>query len=56
MDLKRLAVVALAVTDFARNVDIRQKVHLDLDDAVASTVFAAAALYIEAETSGRVAA
>ncbi len=30
-DLERLAVVARAVADLARNVDVGQEVHLDLD-------------------------
>ena len=56
VDFERLAVVALAVADFARHVDVRQEVHLDLDDAVALTVLAAAALDVEAEAAGLVAA
>jgi len=38
-----LAVVALALADVALDVDIRQEVHLYLDDAVALAGFAAAA-------------
>ena len=48
-DLERFAVVPAAVADFARNINIRQEVHLDLDDAVAVAGFAPAALYVEAE-------
>src|SRR6202171_1290991 len=55
-DLERLLVVSLALTDFAGHVDIRQEVHLDLDDAVALAVLAAAALYVEAEPARLVAA
>ena len=56
VDFQGFAVVALAVTDFAGHIDIRQKVHFDLDDAVTGTVFAAAAFDVEAETAGAVAA
>ena len=31
MDLQCFAVVALAVADFAGHIDIRQEIHLDLD-------------------------
>src|SRR5215469_17660245 len=55
-DLERLAIVALALADVAGDVDIRQKVHLDLDDAVALAGLAAAAFDVEGETSGLVAA
>jgi hypothetical protein len=50
-DLQRLAVVALALADVAGDVDIRQEVHLDLDDAVALAGLAAATLDIEGETA-----
>ncbi len=56
LDFQRLAVVALAVADVARHVHVRQEVHLDLDHAVALAGFAAAALDVEREASGRVAA
>ena len=39
------------MTDFAGNIDIREELHLNFDDAVAMTSFAASALYIEAESS-----
>ena len=55
-DLERLAVVALAVADIAGHVDVRQEVHLDLDQAVALAGLAAAAADVEAEAPGRVAA
>ncbi len=45
-----LGVVPFAAADVARHVDIGQKVHLDLDDAVAAARFAAASLDVEAET------
>ena len=35
LHLERLRVVALPLADLARDVDVGQKVHLDLDDAVA---------------------
>ena len=43
------------MTDLAGNEDIRQEVHLDLDDAFTPAGFAAAALDIERESSGHVA-
>ncbi len=54
MDLEGFAVVAFAVADFARYVDVGQEVHFDLDDAVAFTVFAAPALDIKTKTAGAV--
>src|SRR5690606_13232898 len=55
-DFQRLAVVALALADVAGDVDVGQEVHLDLDDAVALARLAAAALDVEAEPAGAVAA
>ena len=55
-DIERFAVVALAVADVAGDVDIGQEVHLDLDDAIALAGFAAAALDVEREAAGLVAA
>ena len=52
VDLQRLAVVALALADLARHVDVGQEVHLDLQDAVALARLAAAALDVEAEAPG----
>ena len=54
--LERLAVVAGAVADLARHVDVRQEVHLDLDRAVAGAGLAAAALDVEGEPALLVAA
>src|ERR1700746_2888966 len=48
-DLERLAVVALAVTDIAGHVNIRQEVHLHQDDPVSLAGLASAALHVEAE-------
>ncbi len=56
VDLERLPVVALARADLARDVDVRQELHLDLEDAVALAVLAATALDVEAEAARRVAA
>ena len=56
VDLQRLAVVALALADLARDVDVRQELHLDLEDPVALAVLAAAALDVEAEPARLVAA
>ena len=47
--LKSLAVIALAVADLAGDVDIRQEVHLYLQQAVAAAGLAAAALDVEGE-------
>src|SRR5215210_4875670 len=55
-DVQRLAVVALAVALLARHVDVREEVHLDLDLAVAAADLAAAALDVEREAAGLVAA
>ena len=55
LDLQRLAVVALALTHLTGDIDIRQKVHFDLDDAIAVTGLAPAALDIEGEP-GRIVA
>ena len=56
LDLERLAVVAPALALLARHVDVRQEVHLDRDDAVALAGFASAALDVEREAAGLVAA
>src|SRR5690606_7401941 len=55
-DVERLAVVALTVADVAGDIDIRQEVHLDLDDAVALAGLAAPALDVEGEAARLVAA
>src|SRR3954449_7453966 len=54
--LQGLAVVALALADVAGDVNVRQEVHLDLDDAVALAGLAAASLDIKREPPGLVAA
>ena len=55
-NLEGLAVVAFALADVALHVHVRQKVHLHLDDPVAGTGLAAAALDVEAEAARRVTA
>ena len=54
--LERLAVVALSLAHLARHVDVGQEVHLDLHEAVALARLAAAALHVEREAPGPVAA
>src|SRR5277367_286834 len=54
--LQRFAIVALALADVAGDVDVGQEMHLDLDDAVALARLAAAALDVEGEAPGLVAA
>ena len=54
--LQRLAVVAGPLAHLARHVDVWQKVHLDLDRAVAGAVLAAPALDVEREPALQVAA
>ena len=56
LNLHRLAVVALALADLAGHIDIGQKMHLDLDQAIALAGFTAAALHIETIAAGLVAA
>ena len=55
-NLKRLTVVTLTAADLARNVDVRQEMHLDLNLSVALACFAATAAHVKGETSRRVAA
>ena len=54
--LEGLAVVARALADLAGHVDVRQEVHLDLEDAVPAASLAASTLDVEAEPPGLVAA
>jgi hypothetical protein len=56
LHLERLAVVTLAVADIAGNIHVGQEVHLDLDQAVALTCLAAAALDVEREPAGSITA
>src|SRR5699024_5807979 len=54
--LQRLAVVAFAFADLTGDIDVRQKVHLDLQNTVALARFAAAALDVKRESSAVIAA
>src|SRR5205085_746017 len=53
---ERLAVVAPALADVALDIDVRQKMHLDLDDAVALAGLAAPAFDVEREAARQIAA
>src|SRR3546814_5865552 len=55
LDLQRLAVVAATLAGIADHVDVGQKMHLDLDPAVAFAALASAALDVEAEAAGLIA-
>src|SRR5207247_10174795 len=54
--IRRLAVVARSVTDRTRHLYVGQELHLDLDITLALAGLAAAALHIEGEAAGLVAA
>ena len=56
VDLQRLGVVARAVADFAVDVDVGKKVHLDALGPLALACLAPAAFDVEAESAGLVAA
>src|SRR5262249_18293657 len=56
MDFQGFAVIAFAVADLAGDEDVGEEIHLDLDDAFAVAGFAAAALDVEGEAAGLVAA
>lgn len=56
LHLECFAIIAFAVAFLAFHIDIRKEVHLDLQGAVTVTGFATAALDIEGEPSGTVAA
>ena len=49
-DFECFAVVALSLADLAGHVDIRQEVHLDLDESIALTSLAPPPFYVEAIT------
>ena len=53
--LQGLAVVAPPLADVALDIDVRQEMHLDLDDAVALAGLAAPALDVEREAAGQIA-
>ncbi len=56
LHLQRLAVVALALADVARHVDVRQEVHLHLDDPIPLTGLAAPPFHVEGEAARLIAA
>src|SRR5207247_5776042 len=56
VNIQRLAVVARSVTDLTRHLYVGQELHLDLDITLALAGLAAAALDIEGEAAGLVAA
>ena len=51
MYLQRFTVVAFPMTDLTGHIDIRQEMHLDLDDPVPAARLAPPAFYVEAEAS-----
>ncbi len=51
VDFQGFTVIAGAMANFAGNIDIRQEVHLNLDDAITATCLTAAALDIKGETT-----
>src|SRR5262249_19149945 len=53
--LEGLALVAAPATHFARDEDVRKKMHLDRDHPVAGAGFAAPALHVERESTRAVA-
>ena len=55
-DVEGFAIVALAFAQIAGHVDVREKVHFHLDDAVAAACLAATTAHIEAEPPGAVTA
>ena len=56
LNFQSFAVVALALAGLAGDINIRQEVHLDLDDTVALTGLAAPAFDVEREPPGLIAA
>ena len=54
--LQRFAAITLAFADIAGDVNVGQKVHFNLDDAIALAGFAASALDVERETPRCIAA
>jgi len=55
LDLQSLSIVALALTDFAGDVDVGEEMHLDLDDAVTFARLAPSSFDVEAESARTVA-
>src|SRR5439155_11423603 len=56
VDLHCFPVVAPALADFARDVDVGEELHLDLENPLALAVLAAPAFHVEAEAARLVAA
>ena len=56
LNLQRFAVIAFAFALVARHVDIRQEVHLNLNDAVTLAGFAAPTANVKAKAPRRIAA
>ena len=50
-NLECLAIITLAVADLALDINVRQKMHLDFDQAAAFAIFAAPAFDIETEAA-----
>ena len=50
------AIISFALAGITGDIDIRQKMHLNLDDAVSLTSFTTPAFHIEAEPAGGIAA
>src|SRR5467141_147557 len=55
-DSERFGIVSAAAAHFAHHVDIGKKIHFDAAEAIPLAGFAAAAVYVEAEAAGAVAA
>ena len=55
-DVQSLMVVALPMALLTRHIDVRKELHFNLLDTVAVALLATAALYVEGETAGAVAA
>ena len=51
LHLERFPVVPLPLADFAGNIDVWQKIHLNLYDTVSGAGFTPSALYVKAEPS-----
>ena len=49
LDLERFTIVPRTLARLARHIHVRQKVHLDLDDAIALTGFTTSTLHVERE-------
>jgi hypothetical protein len=54
MHFECFPVVASSAADFARHIDIRQKMHFDFDGSVTGTMFATPAFHVEGKSSWRI--